>query len=62
MKINWLTLKFSGDSSNLEKPFQQEYRRTSLPHIRISLILAALFYSAFGILDALLMPELKHTI
>jgi PAS domain S-box-containing protein len=57
-----LTLKFSGNSSKLEAPFLSDYYRASLPHIRISLALGTLFYAAFGILDALLMPEQKTTI
>ena len=62
MKLNWLTLKFSGNLSKLEAPFQSDYYRLSLRHVRISLILGALFYAAFGILDAVLMPEQKSTI
>jgi len=62
MKLPLLTLKFSGNLSKLEAPFLSDYYRVSLPHIRISLILGAIFYSAFGILDALLMPEQKSTI
>ena len=62
MKLHLLTLKFSGNLSQLEAPFLSDYYRASLPLIRISLILAALFYAAFGILDALLMPEQKNTI
>ena len=61
MKLNLLTLKFSGDSSKLEAPFLSDYYRVSLPHIRISLVLGALLYTIFGILDALLMPEQKQT-
>jgi extracellular factor (EF) 3-hydroxypalmitic acid methyl ester biosynthesis protein len=61
MKLHPLTLKFSGESSKLEVPFLTDYYRVSLSHIRISLILGALLYSAFGILDAILMPEQKST-
>jgi diguanylate cyclase (GGDEF)-like protein len=61
MKLNLLTLKFSGDSSTLEEPFLSDYCRRSLFHIRISLALGALLYAAFGILDAVLMPEQKYT-
>ncbi|MDO9515139.1 MAG: diguanylate cyclase [Syntrophales bacterium] len=61
MKLNLLTLKFSGDSSALEGPFLSDYWRGSLFHIRISLILGALLYAAFGGLDAFLMPEQKYT-
>ena len=62
MKLHLLTLKFSGDLSKLEAPFLSDYYRVSLLHIRISLVLGALLYAAFGILDALLMPEQKNTI
>jgi hypothetical protein len=61
MKLHPLTLKFSGESSKLEAPFLCDYSRVSLPQVRISLILGALTYSAFGILDAILMPEQKYT-
>ena len=61
MKLNLLTLKFSGDSSTLEEPFLSDYCRGSLFHIRISLVLGALLYAAFGSLDAVLMPEQKST-
>ena len=57
-----LTLKFSGNLSKLEAPFQSDYYRVSLLPIRISLVLGMLFYAAFGILDAVLMPEQKYTI
>jgi two-component system cell cycle sensor histidine kinase/response regulator CckA len=62
MKLDLLTLKFSGNSSKLEAPFLSDYYWASLPHIRISLILGTLFYAAFGFLDALLMPEQKSTL
>ena len=62
MKLHLLTLKFSGDSSGFETPFQCENFRASLPHNRAALIVGVIFYSVFGILDALLMPEKKSTI
>jgi two-component system cell cycle sensor histidine kinase/response regulator CckA len=62
MKLHLLTLKFSGNLSKLEAPFLSDYYRLSLRQVRISLILGALLYSAFGILDAALMPEQKSTI
>jgi diguanylate cyclase (GGDEF)-like protein len=61
MKLNLLTLKFIKDSSTLEEPFLRDYCRMSLFHIRISLLLGALMYAAFGSLDAVLMPEQKYT-
>jgi diguanylate cyclase (GGDEF)-like protein/PAS domain S-box-containing protein len=62
MTLNLLTLKFSGESSSLEAPFLRDYYRVSLPQIRLSLVLGAFVYAAFGNLDALLMPEQKFTI
>ncbi len=61
MKLHPLTLRFSGDSSDLETPFQYENIRASLPHNRAALVVALIFYSIFGILDVLLMPENKST-
>ncbi|HAJ27149.1 MAG TPA: hypothetical protein DCG53_07890 [Syntrophus sp. (in: bacteria)] len=60
MKINKLTLKFSGELAPLEGSFQKSFYLASLPHIRIAMILGAVFYSSFGILDAILMPEQKY--
>ncbi len=57
MKLHPISLKFSGDSSYLEKFFLEEYYYTSLSNIRVFLILGSVLYAAFGILDAILMPE-----
>jgi PAS domain S-box-containing protein len=59
MKLHPLTLKFAGDSSPLETLFQKDHFRASLPHNRAAMIVGALFYSGFGVLDHLLMPENK---
>lgn len=56
MKLHPITLKFSGKSSHLEEPFLNEYYYISLSNIRVFLILGAVLYAAFGILDAVLMP------
>jgi hypothetical protein len=61
MKLNLLTLRFSRDSLALEERFLSDYCQGSLFHIRISLVLGAILYSTFGILDATLMPEQKST-
>ena len=57
LRINPVTLSFSGD---LEKTFLDDYFTKSLGHVRIASLLAILFYAAFGILDAWLVPEMKH--
>ncbi len=62
MKLYPLTLKFSGEFSKLEAPFLSYYYRKSLSQLRRFLILGAILYAFFGILDALLMPEKKYTL
>jgi diguanylate cyclase (GGDEF)-like protein/PAS domain S-box-containing protein len=62
MKLHPLTLKFSGESSKLEEPFLSYYYRMSIPQLRRILVLGALLYASFSILDALLIPERKYTI
>jgi diguanylate cyclase (GGDEF)-like protein/PAS domain S-box-containing protein len=57
MNLHPLTLKFSGESSELEEPFLNYYYNVSLHQVRILLVLGAVIYAAFGILDALLMPQ-----
>jgi len=58
-KHNLITLSFSPD---LEKEFLQDYFKNSLKHVRMAMILAILFYALFGILDAFIVPEVKHKI
>ncbi len=62
MNLHPLTLKFSGESSHLEELFQHDFFRASLRINRAALLIAVLFYSLFGILDALLMPEKRADI
>ncbi|MFA5322096.1 MAG: HD domain-containing phosphohydrolase [Smithella sp.] len=62
MKLHPLTLKFSGESSNLEEQFRNDYYEASLYQVRIMMILGAILYAAFGVLDAFLMPEQKFSI
>lgn len=59
MKLHPLTLKYSGFSVGLENSFQTDNFRNSLPYNRAALLIAVCFYSVFGILDALLIPENK---
>lgn len=60
MKLNRVTLAFTGSSAGLESPFQSYYTSHTLTHIRIALLMGTLMYGSFGILDALLMPDHKH--
>ena len=59
MNTNPVTLSFPKD---LEKDFFEEYFIKSLRHVRLALLLAIFFYSIFGILDAILVPEVKGKI
>lgn len=62
MKLHPLTLKFSGESSQFEERFLNDYYEASLSQVRIMMILGAILYAAFGALDAFLMPEQKFSI
>ncbi|HON59825.1 MAG TPA: HD-GYP domain-containing protein [Smithella sp.] len=62
MKLNPVTLKFSGECASLEKPFLDYYYQSSIAQVRIMMILGAVLYAAFGALDAFLMPEQKFSI
>lgn len=62
MKLNPVTLKFSGESALLEKPFLDDYEQSSLAQVRLMMIIGAVLYGAFGALDAFLMPEQKFSI
>jgi signal transduction histidine kinase/ActR/RegA family two-component response regulator len=59
MEVHRLTLTFTGKCAALEKPFLNDYVRKSLPQMRIALILGIAFYALFGILDAIVAPDLK---
>jgi signal transduction histidine kinase/ActR/RegA family two-component response regulator len=54
-----LTLSFTGDLSQYEKEFQEDYFKRSLNAFRFSLILSMIFYGAFAFLDAVTIPSLK---
>ncbi|MBA4396923.1 MAG: hypothetical protein C0394_06020 [Syntrophus sp. (in: bacteria)] len=60
MHLNWLSLRFTGETALLEAPFQTFSTNNSLFQFRIAMIIGALVYAFFGILDALLMPQQKH--
>lgn len=54
---NLITLSFG---KSVEKAFQGDYYRKSLKHVRVAILLAMVYYAAFGVLDALLVPEERH--
>jgi hypothetical protein len=57
--INPLTLRFVNDR---EEAFLQDYTQKSLNQIRFGLALAMLLYPLFGILDYLLLPDVKEQV
>jgi PAS domain S-box-containing protein len=52
-----ITLSFETET---EKAFRHDYFKKSLKHVRVAMLLAIFYYAAFGILDALLVPEEMH--
>ena len=58
VKVNWLTLAFP---DKLEKDFIDDYLEKSIVHTRVALLLAIFFYGIFGVLDAWLVPDDKHS-
>ncbi len=54
-----ITLSFQGD---LEKKFRDDYLVNSLRTMRFSLVAGIILYGFFGVLDALLIPEMKETL
>lgn len=55
--INKYTLSFSGD---LERIYQEETFHHSLKQLRINILVVTLVYALFGILDAVVTPEVKY--
>ncbi len=60
MQINWFTLAFKTDEGRTEKAFLDDYYQKFLSQVRFSLLLAIIFYSLFGILDAQLVPGMRN--
>jgi len=59
LAIHPLTLRFQND---LEKTFLEDYFLKSINQLRFSIVLGILLYALFGILDFLLIPEVKESI
>ena len=53
--LNPFTLRFHDEA--LEAAYREDYTATSLPIVRVTLILGALLYAAYGYLDRLLVPD-----
>ena len=60
MQLKFLSLSFRDESGLLEKEFVEAYYLKFINQARISLFIAIIFYSFFGILDAQLMPEMRN--
>ena len=60
VSLNPLTLAFSGSHASLEQPFQEAYFANSLDHLRRCKLYAILFFGIFGILDAIVFPDLIY--
>ena len=57
MRINRVTLEFTGADRELESGFISHFFNHSLPVFRWGFLLGLILYSLFGFLDALAMPE-----
>ena len=60
LSVNYLTLGFTGDLSQYEKGFREDYFIRSLSPFRFSIILSMVFYGAFAFLDVYAVPTLKE--
>lgn len=56
-RMHPVTLRFTHD---LEREFQEEYYASTLPVVRLSMVLGILLYSIFGVLDTLIAPEQRN--
>jgi diguanylate cyclase (GGDEF)-like protein len=56
--FNLATLYFS--DRDLEKAFQRDYFDKTLLQVRLTLLFGAFLYGMFGILDCLVIPEIRH--
>lgn len=60
--INPLTLRFSGDHAGRESAFLADYFQKSINQLRFSVVLGIVLYGFFGVLDYLLIPDVKEQI
>ncbi len=57
IELNLLTLTFPPKVENI---YKEELFKKSLRHVRFALLLSIVFFGAFGILDAWIVPEVKY--
>ncbi len=62
MKLNRITLRFTGKDAKLERAFLDEYYQAGLKQIRLALLMGVFFYGIFGFLDAALVPQKKYVL
>ncbi|MFO7933692.1 MAG: ATP-binding protein [Bacteroidales bacterium] len=60
LKLNKLTLDFTGKLKKYEQDFREDYFDRSLNPFRFAIVLAICFFGIFALLDAWLLPELKY--
>ena len=56
-RTHFLTLSFT--SKELEKEYQTHYAIRNLLQVRFAMTLGVILYSAFGVLDIWIIPEVK---
>ena len=61
MKVNPITLTFSGEDAQLEEAYLARDHEKYIWQVRIVLVLAAIFYILFGFMDVVQVPELLPT-
>ncbi|VVS94419.1 hybrid sensor histidine kinase/response regulator [Desulfoluna spongiiphila] len=61
MKLNPITLTFSGEDAQLEEAYLARDHEKYIWQVRIVLVLAAIFYILFGLMDVVQVPELLGT-
>ena len=62
MHLRLVTLAFAGPDADLERTFLDDYFRGGLRQLRIALVLGALMYGAYAMLDHLMFPALERSL
>ena len=60
--INYFTLSFKGDAKKYEQKFEEEHFHSFITPLRLTIILGALFFGVFAMLDHIYYPELAHVL
>lgn len=59
MHLNAFTLSFKNSNSAIEADFSSDYYHKSIRQVRVTILVAVIFYSFFGVLDAKLLPNMQ---